>query len=625
MNIKTILITFTILVCNNTGVFSKEFNLKDYLKTRETDATLAVLEMLGDAAGFDNSTISIEEGEYHFYPEKAFEKYCSVSNHDNSLRRIAFPLIGYKGLKIAGKNARLIFHGLMMPFNIEDCQNIRISGISIDWQIPLHSEATIEANNPEEGNFDLRISEEYPYVVRDNNLFFIKEGYEHDLGASILFDPERKAVAFNNNNYMPLQLLSNTSIRNKEKLVYPKFVDFKSPQYLYMDQERAIQVTEIEPGLVRVSTQKPVPPIGMILVCKGSAGSNRLANAFHINKSSSVELNDVTIFHAGGMGVIAERSRDIKLEKVCVQTNPEGHRMVSTTADATHFVNCKGKITLNDCVFKNMLDDATNVHGAYVIVEDILGPDKLGVRIGHHHQAGFIFAGEGDKIGFVNQKQTTIPQFTATVKSVNFLNGRYYTITFNEDIAEQVTTDFVLENLDWYPEVIISNCTISNNRARGILLSTPKKAIIENNYFSNMMSSILVPVELSWWYESGQAQDLIIRNNKFGDNCYGGNKQPVINIHSSLDKTDYTFGTIIIENNEFDHFDSAIIHANGVKNLQFINNKIKNSGTFVPLYPELPVLEFNHIGNLKVKSIDYDGELKEKIVIENIEAKDINL
>lgn len=72
-----------------------------------------------------------------------------------------------------------------------------------------------------------------------------------------------------------------------------------------------------------------------------------------------------------------------------------------------------------------------------------------------------------------------------------------------------------------------------------------------------MMSAILIPVELSWWYESGQVQNLIIRNNKFGDSCYGGGERPVISVHTSMDKTDYVFGKIVIEGNEFNQFDST--------------------------------------------------------------------
>ena len=605
--------------------FSAELNLKHYLKKGEKDATLAVLRMLDDAAVKKNVKIVIEEGTYHFFPEKAFEKYCYVSNHDNGMRRIAFPIIGFDELTIEGHNAKFIFHGVMMPFNVEESKNVCISGITIDWHIPLHSEALVVANNVNENSFDLRISEDYPYVVRNNNLVFIKEGYEHDLGRAILFDPQLKRIAYNTNRYTPIPMTGEIPIRNKDKFDFQNYIDFKSPDYVYQATERKISAEEIKPGVVRIKGSKNVPPVGMVLVCKGQNGNNRIANAFHLSKSNNVVLKDINIYHAGGMGIIGERSQHILLENINIESAPGSKRMVSTTADATHFVNCKGSVTINKCSFKHQLDDATNVHGAYVIVDDIIGPDQLGVRVGHYQQAGFTFAEKGDKVGFVNQQESALPQKNGVVKSVEQINERYYIITFEQKIPEEVNTDYVLENLDWYPELTITNSVFADNRARGILLSTPKKIIVENNYFSNMMSAIFVPVELSWWYESGHAQDVLIRNNKFGDCCYGGGNRPVIFIHTSLDKNDYIFGSIRIEENEFNHFDSAILRANGVKELEFVNNKIQNSGTYKPLFPDNPVVDVEHIGNLKIDSIQYDGEILDKIRLVDIEGKSVVL
>jgi hypothetical protein len=606
-------------------LWGKDIYLKSYLNGSEKDVTPAVYKMLQDAKNYKNVKIIIEEGEYHFYPEKAFAKYCYVCNNDNGMRKIAFPLIGFKDLTIEGKNTHFIFHGIIMPFDIENARNIKISGISIDWHIPLHSEALVVANNESEGTFDIQISNDYPYVIRNKQLFFIKEGYEHDLGNAILFDPQRKSVAYNTLAYTPLDIIRKKAIRNKEQLDFQNYVDFKSPDYVYQDAEWGLKEEEIKPGLVRITTTKKLPPVGMVLICKGRNGNNRIASAFHISQSKNIELNDINIYHAGGMGVIAERSEDIFLNDVKVLTNPKSGRMVSTTADATHFVNCKGIVKLNNCVFKNMLDDGTNVHGAYVIVDNVISPNTIGVRVGHYQQAGFIFAEKGDKIGFIDQTKSLIPNFTATVKSVNYINDRYYTISFNENIIDKIRSNFVLENLDWYPEVSITNCTIADNRARGILLSTPKKTIVENNFFSNMMSAIRISPELKWWYESGRVQDVIIQNNRFGDCCYGGGRQPVIFIHAELSNGEYVFGKIVINQNEFHQFDSAILAADCVKDLEFTKNVIKDSKTFPPLYPEEPVLKFNDIGKLKIDSIQYEGDLEKRVFLKNIGWEEIFL
>lgn len=45
--------------------------------------------------------------------------------------------------------------------------------------------------------------------------------------------------------------------------------------------------------------------------------------------------------------------------------------------------------------------------------------------------------------------------------------------------------------MSWYPELIFRNNVVRNNRARSILVSTPRKVVVEGNTFSSMMSAIL--------------------------------------------------------------------------------------------------------------------------------------
>lgn len=593
---------------------AQDFRLSNYLNENEKDATLAVLTMLQDASEYKDSKVIIEEGVYHFYPEKAYEQYSFVSNHDNTMRRIAFPIKGFDGLTLQASGAKFIFHGLMMPFLIEDSKNIDISGFSIDWHIPLHSEALVVANDQENGSVDLKIAESFPYTIRNEKLIFIKEGYEHDLGNAILYDPLRKAVAYNTNDYTPLRMNKNIEIRNMHSFDFQNYVDLRSPEYVYQNQENILKAEELAHGFVRISgLSKSPPPIGMVLVAKGQNGDNRTANAIHINKSQDIKIHDVTIHHAGGMGVIGERSINITLDNMKIYPNPESGLVVSTTADASHFVNCKGEIIINNCNFRNQLDDATNVHGSYVIVSDVLSPNKVGVRVGHFQQGGFDFAEAGDRIGFINQKKSANVELETTVQHVNKLNERYYIITLSENIASKLSDEYVVENLDWYPELTITNNHFADNRARGILLSTPKRTIVQNNYFSNMMSAIFIPVELSWWYESGSAQDLLIEGNTFGDCAYGGGDRPVIYIETDLDKNDYIFGNIIIKNNTFLNFNPSILKANGVRYLEFSNNKIENSKTFPALNPNAYVLDVHHIDTLVVKNIDISADFQNKL------------
>ncbi len=602
------------------SLFAQEFRLSDYLKEGEKDATLSVITMLQDASKYKDSKVIVEKGTYHFYPEKAYEKYTFITNHDNTLRRIAFPVNNFDGLTIEANDSKFIFHGIMMPFNIENSKNIDISGLTIDWHIPIHSESMIVANDTINHTFDIRIADNIPYTIRNEQLFFIKEGFEHDLAHAILYDPKRKAIAYNTTKYTPLKITENIEIRNKDNFDFPNYVDFRSPEYEAQDQEYIIKAKEIKPGLVRIyGSKKPLPPVGMVMISKGRFGKERIANAFYINKSSNVKLHNITIHYAGGMGILGERSSDITLDSVNVIANPDKQLMVSTTADAAHFAGCRGKVVVNNCNFRHQLDDAINIHGAFVLVEDIIGPDKIGVRIGHFQQAGFEFAEAGDTIGFVNTKDSSEVAFKSVVKSFNKLNKDYYIITLNESITNKLNKGYVVENVDWYPEVTITNSQFADNRARALLLKSPKKTIIRNNYFSNMMPALIISGSINtWWYESGGSQDMLIEGNTFGDCSYGGANEPVISIGGKFNGKGRMLGSIIIRNNVFNNFEPSILKARGVTYLEFTNNTINNSKTFPPLYPDEYVLDIKQVETLKIKKVKISKDFKNKVKAEEI-------
>ncbi len=117
-----------------------------------------------------------------------------------------------------------------------------------------------------------------------------------------------------------------------------------------------------------------------------------------------------------------------------------------------------------------------------------------------------------------------------------------------------------------------------------------------------MMAAIHVPKGVSHWYESGAVNDLIIRNNIFGDCAYGGNFQSVINISTNYNGEDFVFQNIRIHDNEFNTFDAAILSANKVKGLSFNGNTILASGTYTPLFSDAPVVSIRGSKDVEIKN-----------------------
>jgi len=576
------------------------------------DATPKVLERIMSADENPIASIQFEKGTYHFYPDKAFETYCQISNHDDVLTRTAFPLFKFKNLVIDGQGSKFIFHGKMIPFIIDDCKNIEVKNLSVDWAQTFHSEGLVVANDEKNNSFDLQISEEYPYEIRDNRLIFIKEYYEHTLvGQSILYDPERKAIAFNTEAYTPIGASKKTKAQyNIDQIQYKYKVDTRTPSMKQMGRENKMRVEQVKSGLVRIfNNKKKLPPVGNILVSKGIKGykgGNRQAPAFRVIRTVDFNAKNVTVHHAGGMGLIAENSENLILDGFNV--TPSNGRMVSTTADATHFVGCRGKVVLKNCTFNNQLDDATNVHGSYQEIIDILDEHRLGIRMGHFQQEGFTLGRPNDKLGIIRLDDSFFPYGNLTIKSIEVINGRYQILTVKETLPKKLKAGDLLENLDNYPDVLVENCNISRNRARGLLVSTPKSMVIKNNFFSTEMEALLIPVESGFWYESGNAATVTITGNTFQDCQHSGFNRGVIRFATDDDNENIAFKNIEISNNKFNHFDNLIVQITNTDGLSFTGNTITNSGTFPQLYPENPAFTVKASKNIIFNNNTYKGK-----------------
>ncbi|MCF8378997.1 MAG: hypothetical protein K9H49_05420 [Bacteroidales bacterium] len=574
---------------------------KDYGFGASKDCSSASIRMIEAAREKNSTKIIIERGTYHFYPDKAFEKYCNITNHDDGIRYTPFPIIDFSDIEIEADSAEFIFHGIILPFIIDNSENVKLSGFSIDWEVPLYSQVKVIATDESNHTFDIEIDQASPYGIRNGELIFFKEGYEHNLERAICWNPETMAVAYNTWAVTPLTLGEPAVVRFLDTLEYQPSNGIgtllQGSWFPLRELQNCLIAEELQPGVVRLSGQKKeLPRKGIMIVSKGQNGINRLAPAIHIRNAKDVVISEVTVHHAGGMGLVAERSENIFLNHFNVALKNGSGRMLTTTADATHFNNCRGLIRISDCLFENMLDDAANIHGVYGIVEDIIDTRTLGILMGHFQQLGFDFVAPGDQIGFIEEGTSFFPFANSEVSSIQKINGTYYIIKFNEAFDPAVKKGILLDNLDWYPEVEFVNNIVRNNRARGLLINTRKKTTCEGNYFSPMDEAISFHFNFGGdWYESGFSDEVIIRNNFFADCSYAGRERAVINFSGDESQDTFIFKKIVIENNKFKTFDPFLMNPVKVDTLIVRNNSISKSNTYPGLFTENPAFRITQV------------------------------
>ena len=512
------------------------------------DITLAVRDALAYCKKNGVSKLVFPKATYRFRRDRASEKIVNVSNNDSGLKRIAFLLDGFKDFEIDGGGSRFVFTGFIVPFLIENSECIALKNFVVDYDRTFHSEGKILAVGAD--SVDVSFSSEFPYAIRDGLLhFFGKPGDEttdYPAWDMLEFDADKRETAF------------------------------MAPDYFYHEKRQAEELT---PGQVRVKVTGVKATVGNIFVF---GGAHRLVPGIILQDSREIAISDLTIHHSGGMGIIAQRCRTIAVERVKVTPSPG--RMLSTTADATHFVNCSGKISLMDCLFENQSDDATNIHGIYAKITRKISPTRLEIRVMHPQQFGFDFVRGGTKLEMV-KKSSLVRIGEGQVKSVDRLNGEISLLTFKASYPEALEVGDVVACMDSVPEVHIKHCTIRNNRARGILLGVHGPILVEENHFHSPGAAILLEGDGNFWFEQAGVRDLTVRRNQF-DNCnFGVWGNAVIQVGAGIEPSQRAQSrynrNIVIEDNLFRVFDQvALIHGYSIDGLTFRRNRIETTGAY---------------------------------------------
>lgn len=576
---KTCALLIGLLVIATSAVAQKKVYAKDFdvVGSTTNDATPGIIEALKACKKNTASELIFEKGEYHFFPDEGVDRYCFVSNNDEGLKRVVFPIEQIKNLTIDGQGSRFVFHGFTNPFLIENSTNIKFKNFSVDCARPFHSEGIILASN--ENEMDLEIPEQYPYKIANNILVFTDGDAQKD---------ERKTTVSKEVIYNYGSLLEfDTQKRETAFMVYDYYIN-------------SIPLTAKDLGgrKIRIFLDNIKGTVGNTMVF---ASGNRNYPAFILSDSRDIRFENVTINHAGGMGIIGQRVHNVTVES-CKVVPSEG-RMISTTADATHFTNCTGKIELSNCTFMNQMDDATNIHGIYVQIVEKLAPNEVLVRLKHLQQLGFDFLKKGTEVELI-QGKSLITKGTAKVVSAERINKELTKVKLSTDLPLGIELGDAIGELQAFAEVHIHGNYIGKNRARGMLLNCRGKTIVENNTFHSPGAAILFEGDASYWFEQGGVSDCTIRNNVF-DNClFGVWGKAIIDVAAGIleNKEESRYNkNIKIYNNTFKIFDNPLLlHAYGMDNMKWYNNKIERTEAYPKTHDNSSLFKIENCDNMDI-------------------------
>ena len=151
---------------------------------------------------------------------------------------------------------------------------------------------------------------------------------------------------------------------------------------------------------------------------------NRPTPGVFLSHNTNTTLKKVSVHYAQGMGLIAQLCDNIHMDGFNVCLDKNSNRYFTTQADATHFSQCKGKITSVNGLYEGMMDDAINVHGIYLKIMERLDDHTLRARYMHDQAWGFDWGYAGDTVTFIRTQTMEYLDGVNRIAEITPLDGK---------------------------------------------------------------------------------------------------------------------------------------------------------------------------------------------------------
>lgn len=495
-----------------------------------------VLAARGSSAA--HISVTFAPGTYNFYPDQVFKKQLHISNTNDTPyqpKAIALYINNSKFVDIKGPGARILLRGKMIETCIDHSENISVSGISYDYYRPTVSELLVAGTG---ANYaDLKIHPDSKYSIKDSLLTWEGEDWRHQsISLWQVLDPSTDD-------------LQRTDID----------VDVDHIKY-----------AETGDHIVRAYfAQNPGFKTGLIYqnrdVTRDCAG-------IFMQRSKNISLKNIHIYFMHGMGVVSQFCENINIDGISVKPDAASGRTCAAWADILHFSGCRGNIVIKNSYLSGANDDAVNVHGTYLRVVGTPSPKQIKVRFMHNQTYGFDAFAAGDSIAFIHSENLLQYDSNVVVKTQK-LNDKEFLLTLKQPLPAHINPADVIENTTWTPQVWIHHDTIAKIPTRGVLVTTRRRTIIENNIFQHThLSAISVADDAASWYESGMAKDMIIRNNQFLE-C---GEPVIIFCPENTQSNGAIHQNITITHNQFLLQGQRILSAKNTSGIRLYDNTIKS-------------------------------------------------
>jgi Right handed beta helix region len=306
------------------------------------------------------------------------------------------------------------------------------------------------------------------------------------------------------------------------------------------------RVEKISEGLIRVHlrwgandcfpSQLPVAVGDVVAITNGNA------HAIVVEGSEATSFIDVKLFASPGMGLLENGGAgSMMLQKVSVVPGPRPKgattdRLVSTNSDGSHFITVERGPTLEDCSFAATSDDAVNVHGFYYYVVQktaaqryLLTPKwDIGLAAGDTiescDQKTFGSLGR-TKITQLSKRHA--PEMKAKIaalwknRSPTTQPDLIYDVVLEHDLPLKAG-DAVTSLSRTGTGATIRRCSF--HACGRVLVKAPNATVEDCQFAYSSATALQAGSDIGFWSESGFAENLVLRNNRFTHCITGANE-----------------------------------------------------------------------------------------------------
>ena len=483
----------------------------------------------------DGGVCSLPKGEYYI------ERHINIENR--------------KDITVDGNGSVIVSHynngNSEKPtsdvFHIFGSARVKLCNFVFDTDTPVNITGTVESIDTENNSYILCVSS--CFKVTGKEIFMMQNGCDGDGSFDkspdyYCADPDKSKIG----------LLAG------EIVLYGVYTGCK---YDYLGNNR---YNVFMPGQVM-----PKLKIGQTICVRHSSYG---PVSILIKNSDDTAIENVTIHSAGGMGIIVlPRSENLYLENYNVVLPENSKRMMSGNCDGIHITGLCGKLTMKNCSFSGLGDDALNIHSTAATVTAV-DKDNGVIKCNYCKKSpdGLLppdWCRKGDKITVLNPEtcnktgEFTVKSFEHDRLSFEFLKG-------------EIESGSVLQNTAFAAAVEIKNCNVRNTRARAFVLQTENIEIANCHFYGMSSPAIQAAPDVRRWYEVGPVKNMKIHNNVFEKCGFVNDDIPVITVQDNHDKrgvgTPNVHENIEIAENVFKNKSGRCIFATSTSKIKIIGN-----------------------------------------------------